>query len=521
MVVGELVPKSLAIARPRATAYALATPMVVITRVLGPLIRFLNGAANWTVRRLGIEPQEELTSVRSLEELELLIRASGEEGTLEPEALTLLTRSIRFGEKDAADALVPRRSVQSIVGRRRGVDPRRASGGHRPLALPGRRRRPRRRARRRPREGRVRRARTRSGAPARSRRSWRRPSSCPRPATSPTCSPTSAASGATSRSSSTSTAARPASSPSRTSSRRSSARSTTSTTGRRRASPACSAPGSGCSTAPCTPTRCSTPAASRSPRATTRPSPGSCSPRSAASPSRARRSTTTAGGSRSWSSTGTASRPCGSGDRRRLAEARVVTATSLLVALLLLLANGFFVAVEFALIASRRTKLEALAEQGSTRRPDRGRVDAPPQPAARRRAARHHDGVAAPRLRRRAGGRRPHRGRHRARSSTCPSGVLHTIGFVVALTIVAFLHMVIGEMVPKNVAIADPERTLLALAVPNRAYVTVFGPVLRVLNAPVERRRAAARRRAPRRARHRGVGRRARRDARAPRATRA
>ena len=114
MVVGELVPKSIAIARPRPTAYALAPPMVVVTRLIGPLIRFLNGAANWTVRRLGIEPQEELTSVRSLEELELLIRASGEEGTLEPEALTLLTRSIRFGEKDAASALVPRRSVQSV-----------------------------------------------------------------------------------------------------------------------------------------------------------------------------------------------------------------------------------------------------------------------------------------------------------------------------------------------------------------------------------------------------------------------
>jgi CBS domain containing-hemolysin-like protein len=63
-----------------------------------------------------------------------------------------------------------------------------------------------------------------------------------------------------------------------------------------------------------------------------------------------------------------------------------------------------------------------------------------------------------------------------------PERLVHTIGFVVALTIVAFLHMVIGEMVPKNVAIADPERTLLALALPNRAYVTVFGPVLRVLN---------------------------------------
>jgi CBS domain containing-hemolysin-like protein len=114
MVVGELVPKSIAIAKPRQTAYALAPAMVLIGRVLGPLITFLNGAANWTVRRLGIEPQEELTSVRSLQELELLIRSSGEEGTLDREALTLLTRSIRFGEKDAADALVPRRLVVTV-----------------------------------------------------------------------------------------------------------------------------------------------------------------------------------------------------------------------------------------------------------------------------------------------------------------------------------------------------------------------------------------------------------------------
>jgi len=114
MVVGELVPKSIAIAKPRPTAYALVPPMLLIARVASPVIRVLNGAANWTVRRLGIEPQEELASVRSLQELELLIRSSGEEGTLEPEALTLLTRSIRFGEKDAASALVPRRSVRSL-----------------------------------------------------------------------------------------------------------------------------------------------------------------------------------------------------------------------------------------------------------------------------------------------------------------------------------------------------------------------------------------------------------------------
>lgn len=114
MVIGELMPKTVAIARPQPTAYALAAPMLVITSVLGPVIRLLNGAANWTVRRLGIEPREELASVRSLEELELLIRSSGEEGTLEPEALDLLTRTIRFGVKDAADALVPRRSVVTL-----------------------------------------------------------------------------------------------------------------------------------------------------------------------------------------------------------------------------------------------------------------------------------------------------------------------------------------------------------------------------------------------------------------------
>src|SRR3546814_13408715 len=64
-----------------------------------------------------------------------------------------------------------------------------------------------------------------------------------------------------------------------------------------------------------------------------------------------------------------------------------------------------------------------------------------------------------------------------------PDSVLHTIGFAVALTIVVFLHMVVGEMVPKNIAIAAPERTLLALSLPNRAYVAVFGPVMRVLPA--------------------------------------
>ena len=111
MVMGELVPKSLAITHPLATAYGLSAPMRIYGLLSAPVVRALNGAANWTVRRLGIEPQEELRSVRSLNELDLLFRSSGEEGTIDEESLALLTRAVRFTEKTAVDALVPRTEV--------------------------------------------------------------------------------------------------------------------------------------------------------------------------------------------------------------------------------------------------------------------------------------------------------------------------------------------------------------------------------------------------------------------------
>jgi len=156
--------------------------------------------------------------------------------------------------------------------------------------------------------------------------------------------------------------------------------------------------------------------------------------------------------------------------------------TNLLFALLLLLANGFFVAVEFALIASRRTKLEALAEEGSSR----ARLAVGAMRHLNVQLAGAQLGITMASLLLGYVAEPAVAGLIEDATSTfvhLPERLLTTIGFVVALTIVAFLHMVIGEMVPKNVAIADPERTLMALAWPNRAYVTVFGPVLRVLNA--------------------------------------
>lgn len=114
MVFGELVPKNLAIARPYWSAVRFAIPMQMINRIWRRLILFLNGAANWTVRKLGIEPRAELAGVRSMEELELMIRSSGEEGRLDDYEIELLTRAITFTKKVAAEAMVPRVNVVAI-----------------------------------------------------------------------------------------------------------------------------------------------------------------------------------------------------------------------------------------------------------------------------------------------------------------------------------------------------------------------------------------------------------------------
>jgi len=114
MVIGELVPKNLALAKPVDLALWISGPMRLANLAAKPLILWLNNAANWSVRRLGIEPQEELNSVRSLEEIELLIESSHHGGALDPAEFALLARSISFGEKDAENALVPRTTIESV-----------------------------------------------------------------------------------------------------------------------------------------------------------------------------------------------------------------------------------------------------------------------------------------------------------------------------------------------------------------------------------------------------------------------
>ena len=108
MIYGELVPKNLAIAAPLGTARATQAFMRAFTKSNAVPIRILNASANALVRRLGLEPQEELRSARSSTELASLIARSAERGTLDADTAELMERSVEFGARTAGEIMTPR-----------------------------------------------------------------------------------------------------------------------------------------------------------------------------------------------------------------------------------------------------------------------------------------------------------------------------------------------------------------------------------------------------------------------------
>jgi CBS domain containing-hemolysin-like protein len=114
MIVGEMVPKTLAISTPLTTAKVVAAPVRWFTTAFRPLLAVLNGSANVVLRGVGVEPQEELSAARSPAELASLVRSSVEAGTLPAETARLVTASLGFGEQTAADVMTPRSRATSI-----------------------------------------------------------------------------------------------------------------------------------------------------------------------------------------------------------------------------------------------------------------------------------------------------------------------------------------------------------------------------------------------------------------------
>jgi CBS domain containing-hemolysin-like protein len=119
MLFAELVPKNLAIARPMPTARATQGFQRFFTAVMRGPIRVLNGSANAIVRRLGLEPQEELRSARSSTELASLISRSADEGTLDADTAELMERSVEFGARTAGEIMTPRVRTISLEANER------------------------------------------------------------------------------------------------------------------------------------------------------------------------------------------------------------------------------------------------------------------------------------------------------------------------------------------------------------------------------------------------------------------
>jgi CBS domain containing-hemolysin-like protein len=150
-----------------------------------------------------------------------------------------------------------------------------------------------------------------------------------------------------------------------------------------------------------------------------------------------------------------------------------------IVIVVLLLANGFFVAFEFALVASRRTRLDQRVEGGS-----RAAVRAI---EATQRLGEHIAGVQLGVTMASLGlgaVAEPVIGKalESLAGDIMPEHYAKPIGFTLALLLTVFLHSVIGEMVPKRMALLRAESTLVALALPMRGFVTLFGPIIRVLD---------------------------------------
>lgn len=150
-------------------------------------------------------------------------------------------------------------------------------------------------------------------------------------------------------------------------------------------------------------------------------------------------------------------------------------------AVLLLAGNAFFVAAEFALVASKRHRLEQAAASGgrAAQAALAGRRELPLMLAGAQLGitlcSLGLGALAEPAL--------AHWLNPLLHAVGLPSFASHATAFVIALSVVTFLHLVVGEMMPKSWAITDPERSATLLAVPFRAFARVVGPVLRVLNA--------------------------------------
>ncbi|MGE2691562.1 hemolysin family protein [Mycolicibacterium pulveris] len=123
VLLGEMVPKNIAIAGPETTAMLLIPSYLLWIRVARPLIAFYNWCANMTLRAFRVEPKAELDVTVSTVELSEMIAESVSEGLLDPEEHTRLTRALQIRNRVVNDVAVPLREIRAVPVARAGAGP--------------------------------------------------------------------------------------------------------------------------------------------------------------------------------------------------------------------------------------------------------------------------------------------------------------------------------------------------------------------------------------------------------------
>jgi CBS domain containing-hemolysin-like protein len=116
MLIGELVPKNMAISLSFPIGKAVARPQLIFTAVFKPAIVLLNGFSNKVLNVFGLEAKEEISGARTPAELASLVRRSAAMGTLDPGTANFVARTLQFSARTAADVMTPRIRVETIDG---------------------------------------------------------------------------------------------------------------------------------------------------------------------------------------------------------------------------------------------------------------------------------------------------------------------------------------------------------------------------------------------------------------------
>jgi CBS domain containing-hemolysin-like protein len=114
VLLGEMVPKNIAIAGPEKAAMLLIPVYLVYVRAVRPVITFYNRCSNATLRALRVRPRDELDVTVSTVELSEMIAESVSEGLLDPEEHTRLTRALQIRDRKVADVAVPVAEIRAV-----------------------------------------------------------------------------------------------------------------------------------------------------------------------------------------------------------------------------------------------------------------------------------------------------------------------------------------------------------------------------------------------------------------------